>query len=389
MAATNSPVIIRRRAIGEITSGQPAPTVQFSPTFMKFHGPLVLTLSFSLAAASLFGADATKKKYPAAPPPPAPEPAAKKPLVLTDPVAVVEGVEIKKAELEAAFASVLAAQKIAPGSIPEEQRVQGYRIVLDDMIVDKLITKRSADVKVTDDEVKAQYEKIKGNFGSEAELKKQVEAAGQTIEKVKENLRNRLRQEHWIDDQIKGKADVTDADAEDFYKKNPEQFKSPEQVRASHILIAVPADAKPEVVVEKEKAAKAIAERVKKGEPFDKLAKELSEDPSAKQNSGDLDFFARDAMVPEFSKAAFAMKKDEISDPVRSEFGYHVIKVTDRKEADTVSLEKAKPQLIAFLKQKKKQAEVEKVVQDLRAKAEVKINLPEAPPPAPVPAPAP
>jgi len=359
---------------------------------MKSYGPLVFTLSLSLAAAVSFGADATKKKS-AAPAPAAPAPAdtaAKKPFVLTDPVAVVEGVEIKKAELEAAFASVLSQQKMAPGSLPDDQRMQGYRMILDDMIIEKLITKRSAEVKVPDEELTAQFEKIKGNFGSEAELKKQVEAAGQTIEKVKENLRERLQQEHWIDEQIKDKADVTDADATDFYKKNPDQFKAPEQVRASHILIAVPADAKPEVVIEKEKAAKAIADRVKKGEPFDKLAKELSEDPSAKQNGGDLDFFAREAMVPEFSKAAFAMKKDEISDPVRSEFGYHVIKVTDRKDADVVSLEKAKPQLIAYLKQRKKQAEVEKVVQDMRAKADVKVNLPEAPAaPAPAVAPAP
>jgi parvulin-like peptidyl-prolyl isomerase len=381
----------RRRSVGEITSGQPAPPVQFSPTFMKSHGPLVLTLSLSLAAAVSFGADTPKKKA-AAPAPAAPAPApaaadAKKPFVLTDPVAVVEGVEIKKAELEAAFASVLSQQKIALGSLPDEQRAQGYRMILDDMIIEKLITKRAADVKIPEEEVTAQFDKIKGNIGSDAELKKQVEAAGQTIEKVKENLRERLQQEHWIDEQIKGKAEVTDADAADFYNKNPDQFKAPEQVRASHILIAVPADAKPEVVIEKEKAAKAIAERVKKGEPFDKLAKELSEDPSAKQNGGDLDFFAREAMVPEFSKAAFAMKKDEISDPVRSEFGFHVIKVTDRKDADTVSLEKAKPQLVAYLKQRKKQAEVEKVIQDMRAKAEVKVNLPEAPavPPAPAP----
>jgi peptidyl-prolyl cis-trans isomerase C len=282
---------------------------------------------------------------------------------------------------------VLAAQKIPLASVPEEQRAMGYRMILDDMIIDKLLIKRSAETKVTDEEVAAQFERIKASFGTEEELKKQLDAAGQTVEKVKTGMRERLKQEHWIDEQIKGKTEVTEADAEDFYKKNPDQFKAPEQVRASHILVAVPQDAKPEVVVEKEKAAQAIAVRVKKGEAFDKLAKELSEDPSAKQNSGDLDFFTKEAMVPEFSKAAFAMKKDEISDPVRSQFGYHVIKVTDRKDAETVTLEKAKPQLLTYLQRQKKQAEIEKVVKDIRAKAEVKVNLPDAPVPAPAPAP--
>jgi len=194
-----------------------------------------------------------------------------------------------------------------------------------------------------------------------------------------------LQEEHWLDSQIGDKAKVTDADADEFYKKNPEQFKQPEQVRASHILVKVDADAKPETVVEKQKAAQAIADRVKKGEDFAKLAQQISEDPSAKQNSGDLNFFGREQMVPEFSEAAFKMKKDEISDPVRSQFGYHIIKVTDHKAAETVTLEKVKPQLLAYLQRQKKQAEVQKVVDDVRAKADVKINLPPAPAPAPAP----
>jgi parvulin-like peptidyl-prolyl isomerase len=351
---------------------------------MKFASSLsiVLSLCFAVPAAVL----AADKKKPVPPPAAADAPAAK-PFALPDTVAVVEGSEIKKAELELAFNNLLAARKMTADAIPADQRLQGYHMVLDEIIIDKLLLKRAADVKVSDDDVKAQWERIKGNFGSEEELKKQVEAAGETIEKVKQGLHDRLAEEHWIDDQIKDKVNVSDADVEDFYKKNPEQFKQPEQVRASHILVSVDKDAKPEVVAEKQKAAQAIADRVKKGEDFGKLAQELSEDPSAKKNGGDLDFFTQDRMVPEFSKAAFAMKKGDISDPVRSEFGFHVIKVTDRKDAETVTLEKAKPQLLAYLKNQKKQAEIEKVVQDVRAKADVKINLPEPPAPSAAPAP--
>jgi parvulin-like peptidyl-prolyl isomerase len=369
----------------EISARKAHLSVPAWPTFMKSHGSLSLVLAFALAApAALLAADAKK----AAPPAPAADATAKKPFVLPDTVAVVEGSEIKKAELEKAFNNVLTAQKMKAADVPEDQRLQGYRMLLDDIILDKLLTKRCAGTKVTDEEVNAQFDRIKGSFGSEEELKKQVESAGESIDKVKSGLRDRLREEHWIDSQVKDKVKVTDIDAEDFYKKNPEQFKTPEQVRASHILVKVAADAKPEVVVAKLKEAEAIAARVKKGEDFAALAKELSEDPSAKENSGDLNFFARDAMVPEFSKAAFAMKKNEISDPVRSEYGYHVIKVTDRKDAETVSLEKVKPQLLAYLEKKKKQEEVEKVLQDVRAKAEVKVNLPEPPAPAAASAPA-
>ena len=346
---------------------------------MKPIPTLILTAGI-LTASTLLAADGPKKSAaPAAKAPAEKTPAAPKGIALTDPVAVVEGVEIKKADLEQAFARMVGAQGIPTDQLPEEQRIQGYHMILDDMIIEKLVTKRAAETKVTDEEVAAKMEGFKTKFGSEDALKQQIEKSGLTLDKVKENVREGLRQEHWIDSQIKGKDEVTDADAEDFYKKNPDQFKQPEQVRASHILVAVDKEAKPEVVAEKEKAAKAIAERVKKGEAFDKLAKELSEDPSAKENSGDLNYFGREQMVPEFSAAAFKMKKDEISDPVRSQFGFHVIKVTDHKDGETVTLEKARPKLIAFLKQQKRQGEIEKVVKAIREKADVKINLPEAP----------
>ncbi len=353
---------------------------------MKFQGSLSIALSLCLAApATILAAD---KKKPAAPAPAAPADAAPaaKPIALPDTVATVDGSEIKKDELEKAFNNLLMARKMSADAIPAEQRLQGYRMVLDEIIIDKLLAKKSAETKVTDEEVNAQWERIKGNFGSEEALKKQVEAAGETIDKVKKGLHDRLAEERWIDDQIKDKVNVTDAEAEDFYKKNPDAFKKPEEVRASHILVKVEKDAKPDVVEAKKKAAQAIADRVKKGEDFAKLAKEVSEDPSAKQNSGDLDFFAKEQMVPEFSNAAFAMKKGDISDPVRSDFGFHVIKVTDRHDAETVTLDKAKPQLLAYLKNQKKQAEVEKVIQGVREKADVKINLPE---PAAAAAPAP
>jgi len=312
----------------------------------------------------------------------APKAAETKPVVLTDPVAVVEGSEIRKADLDQAFASVLASQGMPPDQasrIPDAQRMQFYRMLLDDMIADKIIAKRATETPVTEEALAKELERIRQNFGSEEEMKKQIEASGQSFDKVKENIRKQLQQREWLDAQIKGKDTVADTEAEEFYKTNPDKFKRPEQVRASHILLAVAADAKPETVTEKEKAAQGVLERVKKGEDFAALAGELSEDPSAKQNKGDLDFFAHDQMVKEFADAAFGMKKDEISQaPVRSQFGYHIIKVTDRREAETIPLDTARPQVLAFLQRQKKQKAVEEFIKDLRTKSEVKVNFPDA-----------
>ncbi|MEO7317653.1 MAG: peptidylprolyl isomerase [Chthoniobacteraceae bacterium] len=346
---------------------------------MKSKGTLTLTIVASLFAAEfLIGADAAKKPGAAAP---APAAAAKPADSLPKVVAVVEGTDITKTELEQTLAAFMAQRGREGGAVSEKEKPALYRMVLDDLIVDRLISKRSAELKIGDADVDKEIETIKKNFPSEEEFTTQLAKSGQTPERLRESIRTNLRQRRWVDEELKGKDEVTDAEAEEYYKANTKQFESPEKVRASHILVAVPMDAAPEVVVEKETIAKGLLERVKKGEDFAKLAVEKSEDPSAKQNSGDLDFFAKDQMVPEFADAAFKMKQDEVSaEPVRSQFGYHLIKNTGHKDAETMALDAVKPQLMTYLKNQKKQQEIVKVVKAMREKADVKINLPDVAP---------
>jgi parvulin-like peptidyl-prolyl isomerase len=291
-------------------------------------------------------------------------------------VATVEGQDIKKEELEQALTAALARQGIPADQLPAGQKAEGYKSLLNDLITEKLVNKRAATTEVKDEDINAQFEQLRSRFPTPEAFQEQLTKAGQSVEKIREDIRSYLKQQNWVQEQVKDAPKASDAEAEEFYAKNPDQFKKAEQVRASHILIAVAADAKPEQVEEKKKTADAIAVRVKGGEAFDKLAAELSEDPSAKQNSGDLNFFSKEQMVPEFSEAAFKMQKGEISDPVKSQFGFHVIQVTDRKDAETMTLESVKPRLLAFLTQRLRDTQVEKVIKELREKAEVKINLP-------------
>jgi len=364
---------------------------------MKVLVTLAVSLSFlTLSGTALRAADKPAKaaqKPTAAKKGGAPKPVAPSSSTaseIKDPIAVVDGAEINQAELDGLLGDILAREGKSLADVPPDQKAQIYRMLLDEVIVQKIVSTNAASVKVTDEEVAAVFEKFRANFPSEEELKAQIAKSGETLEGMQQSIRKSLQAQHWVDAQMKGKIDVADADAEAFYKANPEKFEMPERVRASHILIRVPADAKPEEVIAKQKAAQAVLERLKKGEPFEKLAEEVSEDPSAKQNKGDLDFFPKEQMVPEFSAAAFKLKKGELAlEPVRSEFGYHVIKVTDRKAAESITLEIAKPDVLAFLKQQKRETEMQKLAAELRAKAEVKINLPPAEAAAaPVPEPA-
>ncbi len=297
-----------------------------------------------------------------------------------DPLAVVNGAEVTIAEVEKVIASILAPKGGKIEDVPPAMKPQLYRQVLDGVIVEKLVTAEASKIEVADEAVNAEFEQFTKRFPDEKTMREQLAASGQSPESVKSDIRRFLKQNQWLDKQVAGKLEVTDGEAETFYKENPDQFKAPEQVRASHILLSVKEGSKDEEVNAKREAAGKILARVKKGEPFDKLATELSEDPSAKENHGDLNFFPREQMVPEFSEAAFKLKKGEIApEPVRSDFGFHIIKVTDRKDPSTMTFPEVKPQLVAFLQQQKKQSETSKVLKGLREGAQVKVNLPDAP----------
>ena len=142
---------------------------------------------------------------------------------------------------------------------------------------------------------------------------------------------------------------VTDREIERYYNQNQHRFSTPEQVQASHILFKVGPDSDEQAVRAK---AEAVLARARAGEDFATLARELSEDTSAEQG-GDLGFFGRGQMVPEFEAAAFSLPVGGISDLVRTQYGYHIIKVTDRQDAMTQPLDAVREQIRGTLTQEK------------------------------------
>ena len=294
--------------------------------------------------------------------------------------ATVDGAAITNAELDQAFAREAARRQMPLDSVPADQKAFALRMILDEMINERLVTKAAAAVKVEPKEVDAEFEKIReARKASLDEVKVELAKMGMTIDSLKADIAKRMQQRQWVNDQIKGKAaEPSESAAKEFYQTNPQFFEKPEQVRASHILFMLKPEAAPEVVTATLKKAEAATVRAKK-EDFAKLAGELSEEPGAKDRGGDLNFFPRQgAMVEPFAEAAFKLKKDEVSaEPVRSQFGYHVIKVTDRKEASKQPFEDAKPQIVAHLSQESKKKAIDGLVAEMRQKAEVKVNIAE------------
>jgi peptidyl-prolyl cis-trans isomerase D len=169
-------------------------------------------------------------------------------------------------------------------------------------------------------------------------------------------------------DALKAKVIVPSADVERTYNNNVEQYTTPEQVRASHILLKT--EGKDDAAVKAK--AEDVLKQAKAGADFAELAKKYSEDTDSAKNGGDLDYFARGRMVPEFDQAVFAMQPGQISDLVKTQYGYHIIKLVDKKAATTRTLADVRQQVVDQLSFERAQAQAA----DLSQKLEKEISKP-------------
>ncbi len=160
----------------------------------------------------------------------------------------------------------------------------------------------------------------------------------------------------------------SDSDIKKYYESQKAKFTTPAMVGAKHILVKVDAAAKPE----EQKAALAKIEGIKKeltgGANFEQLAEKYSDDPGSKSRGGDLGLFSKDRMVPEFAQTAFSLKKGEISKPVKTVFGYHIIKVYDFKPESTLKLDEAMPKIRVQLENQARQDAMQKEIDRLKKK---------------------
>jgi peptidyl-prolyl cis-trans isomerase C len=165
-----------------------------------------------------------------------------------------------------------------------------------------------------------------------------------------------------LEKEIESKAKVTEPDAKAYYEKHKAELASVSQIKASHILVKTEAE------------AKKISETLKKGADFAELAKKNSIDPGSAKNGGDLGYFSPGQMVPEFEQAAAKLKPGEISEPVKTKFGYHIIKVTDKKMGKPVDFEKVKNAIMQRLSAEKQKEVFDGYVEGLKKSYKVEIN---------------
>ena len=296
---------------------------------------------------------------------------AKKKLSPTDPVAKVNGTTITRQDLDRAV-KVLVSQNRLPQPLPAESLKQAEEAALDQLISAELLYQdgQKLEIKDLDKQVEDKISQNKAKFQSVDDFEKALKSVEMTEKDLKEFTRKDIVISNLIKKNIADKTTVTEADVKKFYDDNPDKFKQEPSVKASHILCGVNASATPEEKKKAKEKAEALLKKIKAGEDFATLAKSDSTCPSGKQG-GDLGTFSKGQMVAPFEKAAFALKPGEVSDVVETQFGYHIIKLTERKEGGSIKFDEVKSKIQDFLKNQKVQKGVMDYLDALKGKAKI------------------
>ena len=303
--------------------------------------------------------------------------------LLGDPVvAKGKGVEVKRSQLDAALIGVKAGLNARGQTVTPDQQVMLERQVLNDIIGLQILLAKATDA-----------DKAKGKELFQKGLARLKTDSKLTDEEFDKKLSTQLRiqgitRAEWdkqrTDQATAGavlerelKVNVTDEEVKKFYEENPARFEQPEMVRASHILIGTKDQTTgTELSDEQKKAKRKLAEDVRKravaGEDFAKLAKEYSDDPGSKDNGGEYTF-PRGQMVPEFEAAAFSLGTNQISDIVTTQFGYHIIKLSEKIPAKKVELAKVQDDLKEGLKSQELQKQLPDYLEKAQKEAGIQI----------------
>ncbi|MBR1754566.1 peptidylprolyl isomerase [bacterium] len=266
--------------------------------------------------------------------------------------------------------------------------------IVNELIVRELLNQEIAkrQITVSAEEEEAALKDIIDRYGSKEQLQKVLKENGISEQKFKKDLNNELKMKKLI--AMLGKVEVSDAEVKKFYKENPDKFKTPEKVRASHILISanpkeierliasdkansglskeeIAKKVQEEMTAKKAEAEKLLAQVKNNPKGFEQYAREHSEDVASGQKGGDLGFFAYEDMVEPFSKAAFALKPNKVSDLVQSDYGYHIIIVKDRAKASKTTFDKAKDDIKQYLITEKQVKLLDDLIVNLKNNAKI------------------
>ncbi|MHC4739146.1 MAG: peptidylprolyl isomerase [Planctomycetota bacterium] len=325
--------------------------------------------------------------------PPAPAQTTAEKADKVDVAVTVNGIDITESQIDKKIAPQMERMANQPGrklppSLMEQSRAQLKQRIIEEMIVETLLDEKVKEnnIVITEEDVTNQINKMlaQGKMSSLDDLKALLEARGTNYDQWKEQMQfpKRLAYQRVMEAQFDDQVNITEEDAQKYYSENIKQFEQPEQVRVSHILVRPdttdpntdPNDAKAQAMAKTQN----LLEQIRTGADFAELAKTTGGYPSAPKG-GDIGFGQksdlasgrRGSWVGPFEKAAFELEVGQVSDVVETTYGYHIIKVTDHKDAGVTTFEEVKKDLINMLKQRKQNELARQYIEDLKAEATI------------------
>ncbi|GAB4278168.1 MAG: peptidylprolyl isomerase [Coriobacteriia bacterium] len=251
-----------------------------------------------------------------------------------------------------------------------EAREMDFRArILDNLVVD-ILQRQAAEemgIEVSDADVEDQIEKIKSSFPDEESFSASLRQNDMTEEDLRDEVYNQLLTEAIIEE-ISGDVEVTEEEIQDYYDRNQDQFRQPAAKRAAHILFA--ADDK--------ETAEQVLQQIRDGADFAAMAKQYSTDPASAENGGDLGW-PMTPYVAEFQEALDQLEVGEVSDLVETVFGWHIIKCLDEREESVKTLDEAREEIEAILKQQAQAEAYQQFISELKEKAEIEYFVDYAP----------
>lgn len=291
-------------------------------------------------------------------------------------VAVVNDAVITQEDFDQEMTPVLKQMEMQ-GQKPDDAKIaEIQKKVLDNMINREVLYQACLKKGFTADDaaVEEKLASFKKQFPDDAKFKEALSRMNLSEDVIKKQIREQISIQQLIDTEVVPSIMVSDADAKAYYESNPQFFKQPEQVKASHILVKVEPDADEAKKAEARKKIEDVQKKLKEGGDFAELAKEYSEGPSGPKG-GDLGLFGRGQMVKPFEDVAFAAKPGEVSDLVETRFGYHLIKVDEKKPESVVPYEEAKERIEQVLKRQKISEAVNEYIAKLKSEAKIEVYL--------------
>ncbi len=259
----------------------------------------------------------------------------------------------------------------------EEQVREIHRRVLERLIEEKLIDQevKSSGVKVSSKEIEGALEEVRQrNAASIEDLEKALAREGLTLEAYKKEIEKKLQRMKLINWAVKVETQAGEKEWRDFYQKNIDQYRINESYRPSQILFLVPKGTTPEEIREIRKKCERVLEKIKGGEDFGEMALLYSEDISAKDR-GDLGFFKKGELLPELEKEALRLRVGEMSGVFRTDFGFHIIKLLDRKGEPPLPFEEVKEKVKAEYYAKEFEKSFQQFLSTLKKKSVIEIKL--------------